>query len=175
VFKIGFIAKAVTHNFKGMKSENRLRFDNIHSHNAPNSLEEVYYRLSINDITITDEQILNRYLKFSDAIQTNTFAAAELEWVTVSVLCYYRPNLTPALIKRGLLCVIYSIGDEIDASGVFRFINNYVLARGVEPYGGLPPEAGVVWLSQILPTQIDLIQIILDEMIAQNRLELGDV
>lgn len=158
-----------------MKSKNRLRFDSIHLHKGPTSLEGLYYRLSTNEGVVTDEEVLNKYFEFSNAIQTNTFAAAELELVTISVICYYKPHLTPILIRRGLLSIVYSLGDEIDAAVIFQFIDHFILSKDVEPYGGLPPGKGIIWLSQILPTQTDLVQKTLDEVIEQNRLELGDM
>src|SRR3989337_2330416 len=122
--------------------KNRLRFDSIISDSRFNYLEDIYRRLLANDTTLTDELIIQNYLRFSDSIQTNTLAAAELEWVIISVLCFYRPNLTERLIRRGLLCIVYSFGDDIDGEVVLRFIRQRVLAVNSEPYGGLPPKIG---------------------------------
>lgn len=109
-FRILFHPKTTPVN---VKQKNRRRFDTIHPHNGINSLEEIYTKLALNDLSLTDEEILDKYYKFSDKIQTNTFSAAELEWVTISIICYYRPNLSEVLIKRGLLCIVYSLGDDI--------------------------------------------------------------
>ncbi len=158
-----------------MAEKNRLRFESIISDKRFDFLDPIYKRLLANDPTLTDEEIIGNYNKFSDHIQTNTFAAAELEWVTISVLCFYRPRLTSGLIKKGLLAIVYSIGDEINVDDVFEFIRQRILATNLEPYGGLPPEAGMKWLTEILPTQKILVQQILEEVIRQNRIELENL
>src|SRR4051812_43562930 len=91
-----------------LQHKSRVRFDNLISDRRFNFLENIYKRLFDNDATLTDAEILEAYSKFSDNIQTNSFAAAELEWVTISVLCHFRPDLTETLIRRGLLAVVYS-------------------------------------------------------------------
>ncbi len=155
--------------------KNRLRFDSIISDKRFNFLESVYKRLFDKDPTLTDDDILNAYFKFSDNIQTNAFAAAELEWVTISVLCYFRPNLTEALIRRGLLSVVYSLGDDIDWFTVEQFIEKRILAEKVEPYGGLPPTVGQEWLKNLLPTQKEMVQKVLLDVIEENRKELENI
>ena len=147
---------------------NRRRFNEIHADRRFPFLDKVYYQLSINDDKLTDEEIISSYFKFSDCIQTNTFAAAELEWVTISVLCFYRRHLTPLLIQRGILSIIYSWGDELTALDILSFINLRILADAAEPYGGLPPESGIHWLKDILPNQEELLQQSLDDMIKQG-------
>lgn len=158
-----------------LKQNKRQRFDSIHSDSRFNFLEEIYRRLSINDLSLTDEEILDKYYKFSDSIQTNTLSAAELEWVTISIICYHRPNLIEILIRRGLLCIVYSFGDDIHSSTVLEFINRRILLDEVEPYGGLPPDVGIKWLADILPTLQDAVQKVLQDVIEQNRRELEKI
>lgn len=158
-----------------VKQSKRQRFDSMHSDSRFSFLEEIYRRLTINDLSLTDEEILDKYYKFSDKIQTNTFSAAELEWVTISIICYHRPNLIEILIRRGLLCIVYSLGDDIDSSTVLEFINRRILLDEVEPYGGLPPDVGIKWLADILPTLQDTVQKVLKEVIEQNRRELENI
>ena len=153
---------------------NQRRFDSIHSDTRFNYLEFIYVRLLNDDPTLTDNLILEKYHKFSSSIQTNTFAAAELEWVTVSVLCYHRPHLTKELIREGLHCIVSSIGDDIDFNDVLNFIQIRILQNGIEPYGGLPPKEGVEWLTKILPNETELIQKTIEEVIDQNRKELEE-
>ena len=155
-----------------LTEKNRQRFDSIIADNRFNFLEDIYKRLLSNDTTLTDEEIFDSYYKFSNSIQTNTIAAAELEWVTISILCFYRPNMTEELIRRGLLCIVYSWGDNINSEEVLDFIRQRILAVGAEPYGGLPPDVGMRWLTDMLPTQQDAIQKVLVDVIRQNRLEL---
>jgi hypothetical protein len=155
-----------------LTDKNKQRFDSIISDNRFNFLEDIYKRLLSNDATLTDKEILDNYYRFSDSIQTNTIAAAELEWVTVSVICFYRPKLTEELIRRGLLCIVYSWGDNINSEHILDFIRERILAVNVEPYGGKPPETGMKWLTDILPTQQEVIQRIQEDVISQNRLEL---
>ena len=155
-----------------LTAKNRQRFENIISDNRFNFLEDIYKRLFSNDPSLTNKEILDNYYKFADSIQTNTIAAAELEWVTISVICFHRPNLTEELLRRGLLCIVYSWGDNIDSEHVLDFIRERILAVDVEPYGGLPPNIGVRWLTDVLPTQQEIIQRILEDVIRQNRLEL---
>ncbi len=155
-----------------MADKNKQRFESIISDKRFNFLEPIYTQLYASDTNLTDEEILDSYYKFSDHIQTNTFAAAELEWVTISVLCFYRPHLTGELIKRGLLAIVYSIGEKINASDIFEFIHQRILADNLEPYGGLPPENGMNWLTEIQTTQNVLVQRVLEEVIRQNKLEL---
>ena len=155
-----------------LKEKNRQRFDSIISDKRFNFLENVYKRLLAYDTTLTDQEILDNYYRFSDNIQTNTIAAAELEWVIISVLCFYRPNFTEELIRRGLLSIVYSWGDSIDNEHILEFIQERILAVNAEPYGGLPPDVGMKWLTDTLPAQQDTIQRVLEDVIRQNRLEL---
>lgn len=155
--------------------KNRLRFDSIIGDKRFNFLESTYKRLFDNDTKLTDAEILDAYFKFSDNIQTNTFAAAELEWVTISVLCYFRPNLTETLIRRGLLSIVYSLGDDIDYFKVGQFIDKRILADKMEPYGGLPPNVGQEWLKKLLPSQKEMVQKVLVDVIEENRKELENI
>jgi hypothetical protein len=155
--------------------KNRQRFDSIILDKRFNYLENIYKKLFANEATLTDREILDAYFQFSDNIQTNTFAAAELEWVTISILCHFRPNLTETLVRRGLLAIVYSLGDEIDWFTVKQFIDTRILAKKTEPYGGLPPEIGQKWLKDILPRQKEKIQKILEDVIIENRNELDKI
>jgi hypothetical protein len=152
--------------------KNRKRFTAIISDKRSNYLEDVFKRLEEEDPTLSDSEILDKYYKFSDAIQTNTFAAAELEWVAISQLCAYRPHLTDILIRRGLLSIVWSIGDAITSEDVLEFIRQRILMPNVDPYGGLPPDKGLKWLTETLPLEKKLIKNVLTEVIAQNNLEL---
>lgn len=156
-------------------NKNRLRFDSIIGDKRFNFLESIYKRLFEKDTKLTDTEILNSYFKFSDNIRTNTFAAAELELVSISVLCHFRPNLTETLIRRGLLCIVYSLGDDIDWLTVEQFIERRILADNVEPYGGLPPNEGLEWLKELLPAQKEIVQKILVDVIEENRKELEKI
>lgn len=158
-----------------LTKKNRRRFDEIISDSRFNYLKDIYKKLFDNDTTLTDTEILNAYTKFSDGIQTNSFATAEFELVSVSVLCYFRPNLTENLLRRGLLAIVYSLGDDIDWFTVLQFIEFRILKENVEPYGGLPPEVGQRWLKEILPQQKDTIQKVLEEVIDENRKELEKI
>lgn len=160
---------------KALLEKNRRRFDSIISDSRSNYLAIVYKRLFEKDSSLTDSEILNCYFKFSDSIQTNTFAAAELELATISVLCYFRPNLTETLINRGLLSIVWSLGDDIDWFTVLQFVERRITGKGIEPYGGLPPDSGIKWLTVILPTQKETIQRVLEEVIADNRKELNRI
>jgi len=155
--------------------KNRLRFDSIIGDKRFNFLESIYKRLFDQDTGLTDAEILDAYFKFSDNIQTNTFAAAELEWVTISVLCHFRPNLTETLIRRGLFSIVYSLGDDIDWFTVGQFIDRRILADKVEPYGGLPPTVGQEWLKELLPAQKETVQNVLVDVIEENRKELENI
>ncbi|RYE17461.1 MAG: hypothetical protein EOP45_15750 [Sphingobacteriaceae bacterium] len=157
------------------KQKNRQRFDSIISDTRFNYLESIYQRLFDKEATLTDVEILEAYFKFSDKIQTNTFAAAELEWVSISTLCYFRPHLTETLLRRGLLCIVYSLGDDIDSFTVLQFINERILANTTEPYGGLPPDVGLHWLTDILPKDKETIQKVLEEVINKNRNEIEGI
>lgn len=149
--------------------KNRERFVFIIADNQINYLESVYKRLFDSDNSLTDEEILIAYNNFSEKIQTNTFSAAELEWVIISVLCYYRPALTEILLRRPLLAIVYSLGDDIDWFTVGQFIDKRILAEKVEPYGGLPPNVGQDWLKQLLPAQKETVQKVLLHVIEENK------
>ena len=158
-----------------LTKKNRQRFDSIISDTRFNYLDSIYKRLFESDINLTDTEVLDAYFKFSNNIQTNTFASAELEWVTISVLCYFRQNLTEILLRRGLLSIVYSLGDDIDWFTVLQFIDKRILADKVEPYGGLPPKVGLKWLTEILPTEKETIQRVLDDVIRENKIELDKI
>ncbi len=153
--------------------KNRMRFDDIVTDNRSNYLESVYRRLYDNDITLSDAEIIDAYNKFSNNIQTNTFAAAELEWVTSFVICHFRPNLTEVLIRRGLLSIIYSLGNDLDWFTIGQFIDKRILANNVEPYGGIPPFEGHEWLRNLLPAQKEIVQKVLKELIEENRRDIN--
>lgn len=154
------------------KSKKRKRFDSIINDKRFNYLENIFIKIYRDDKTLTDEEILDGYYKFSDKIQTNTFSAAELEWVTISVLCYFHPNLTEKLIRRGLLSIVYSLGDDIDWFTVKEFIEKQILSDKADPYGGLPPIEGQIWLKSLLPSQKEVVQKVLDDVIKENKKEL---
>lgn len=155
--------------------KNRVRFDRIISNKHSNFLESIYKRLFDKDPSLTDTEILEAYFTFSNNIQTNTFAAVELEWVTISVLCHFRPNLTETLIRRALLSTVYSLGDDIDWFTVEQFIDRRILADNTEPYGGLPPNVGQEWLKDLLPAQKETVQKVLEDVIDKNRKELENI
>ncbi|MCR8559231.1 hypothetical protein KXD93_16355 [Mucilaginibacter sp. BJC16-A38] len=155
--------------------KNRLRFDSIHSDKQPNSLKDIYGRLIGNDESLSDEEIIERYQKFSNGIQTNSFSAAELELVSISTLCYFRPQLTSLLIRASLLSIIYSIGDNITFEDVIAFLQQRVLAETVEPYGGRPHDQGLTWLLDILPASKNEITPILIDVIKINKEELDAI
>ena len=149
-------------------NKNRLRFESIITDQRFNYLENIYKRLFENDDSLKDSEILSAYFKFSDSIQTNSFSAAELEWVIISVICHYRPNLMETLMKRGLLAIVYSLGADIDWFTVGQFIDKRILSDEVEPYGGLPPEIGQVWLKNLVTFHKELVQKVLLEVIEQD-------
>lgn len=155
--------------------KNRQRFDSIISDTRFNYLESIYKRLFASDTTLTDTEILDAYFNFSNKIQTNTFASAELEWVTISVLCYFRQNLTEILLRRGLISIVYSLGDDIDWYTVLEFIKKRILADNLQPYGGLPPDVGLMWLTIILPKEKMIIQRVLNDVIRENKIELEKI
>ena len=130
--------------------KNRLRFDSIIGDKRFNFLETIYKRLFEKDTGLTDAEILDAYYKFSDNIRTNTFA-------------------------RGLLSIVYSLGDDIDWFTVGQFIDRRILADNVEPYGGLPPNAGQEWLKELLPAQKETVQNVLVDVIEENRKELENI
>lgn len=163
-----------TDKINELAKSNRIRFDTVHSDKRFNFLETVYSRLIAGDTRLTDDEIIESYLNYSNHIQTNSFSAAELEWVTISVLCYYRPHLIQTLIRRGLMSIVYSIGDNIDYRDVLEFIKQRILADNVEPYGGIPSEPGLIWLRDILPTQYEIVQRILTDVIEENKRELNE-
>ncbi|MFB9108557.1 hypothetical protein [Flavobacterium gyeonganense] len=157
---------------ENLLKKNRLRFDQIISDKRFNYLEKVFENLFEDKDYLTDEAILNAYFNFSDKMQSNSFAIAELEWTFISVLCQFRPNLTETLLKRPLLAIVYSIGDDIDWFTVKQFIDKRILAKNAEPYGGLPPEPGLLWLEKLLPNQKEKVQKILEIVIEENRQEI---
>jgi len=154
------------------RKERQQRFTDIISDKRFNGLAPIFTRIDDSDPTLMDEEILCAYYAFSDRIQTNTFAAAELEWVTVATLCACRPHLTSTLIRRGLLSIVWSIGDEISSDDVLAFVHHRILASDAMPYGGLPPDEGLTWLREELPLQKGLIQQVLADVIQQNKKDL---
>ena len=154
------------------RQKRQQRFTDILTDNRFNALAPVFTRIAQNDPTLTDEQLLSTYYAFSDRIQTNTYAAAELEWVTVATLCAHRPHLIAALIRRGLLSIVWSIGDATTSNDVLAFIHQRILASDAVPYGGWPPDAGLTWLKEGLPANKALVQQVLEEVIQQNKKDL---
>jgi hypothetical protein len=152
--------------------ERQQRFIDIITDKRFNHLDLIFARIAGGDSTLTDDETLAAYYAFSDRIQTNTFAAAELEWVTVSGLCAHRAHLVASLIRRGLLMIIWSIGDEITSDDVLAFIHQRILASDAMPYGGLPPDAGLTWLKEGLPANKALLQEVLEDVIQQNKRDL---
>ena len=150
-------------------TNNRLRFESIHNDDRYSKLNIIYQRLRSNDNTLTDKEVLRNYKIFSISIQTNTFAAAELELVSISTICYFRPHLTEELLKEGLKMILWSVGDGIDCSILNQFINSRILNPELEPYGGLPDKEGIEWLNKIVHNQTDLIKKLLSDIIEQNN------
>ncbi len=154
--------------------KNRKRFDDTISDKRFPYLEPIYERILRGDKTLSDDEIVTAYLKFSDSMQSNSYAIAELELCIVSVLCANRPHLSEKLLERSFLAIIASLGDRADHYGVTRFIDDYLLKRNKEPYGGLPPKQGTDWLKK-LKTDKKLIDSVLTRMWIQNEKKLrGD-
>jgi hypothetical protein len=151
--------------------KNRKRFDEIISDKRFPYLKSIYDRLLSGDGTLTDDEILTAYFKFSDLQQSNSYAIAELELVVISVPCYFRPSLSDKLLERPLLAIISSLGDKADYYGVTKFIDDYILKRNIEPYGGLPQKQGTDWLVN-LKSNKGLIEGTLKRMWKQNSDEL---
>jgi hypothetical protein len=152
--------------------KNKLRFESIHSDRRSNSLQDIYKKLLDRDLSLTNDKVLEHYSDFSKKIQTNTFAAAELELVSISTLCYFRPELTDVLVRRGLLAIVYSLGDNIDFDDVINFVRYRILAKDREPYGGWPHDEGLIWLSDTLPECRDSIEKVLIDVVKKNQEEL---
>jgi hypothetical protein len=152
--------------------ERQQRFRDIINDKRSDTLAPIFRRLAQNDLTLTDEQILSAYYSFSDRIQTNTFAAAELEWVTIAGLCARRPHLTETLVRRGLLSIVWSIGDAITGDDVLAFVQCRVLENDAMPYGGLPSDEGLTWLKESLPRAKALVQQVMQDVIEQNKKDL---
>jgi hypothetical protein len=87
------------------------------------------------DKALSDEEIVSSYIKFSDSMQSNSYAIAELELCIVSVICANRPQLSEKLLERPFLAIIASLGDKADNYGVTRFIDDYLLKRNKELIG----------------------------------------
>jgi hypothetical protein len=124
------------------------------------------------DKALSDEEIVSSYIKFSDSMQSNSYAIAELELCIVSVICANRPQLSEKLLERPFLAIIASLGDKADNYGVTRFIDDYLLKRNKEPYGGLPPKQGTDWLKKLKQDK-KLIDAVLKRMWIQNEKELN--
>jgi hypothetical protein len=152
-------------------NKNRQRFDSIHADKRHSGLQSIYQRLLSGDNTLTDGEVLSNYSKFSSSIQTNTFCAAELEIVSISTICYFRPHLTGQLLRQGLKMILWSFGDDIDYSILKQFIDKRIIAPEIESYGGLPNKEGVEWLTKIVVNQNDLIKTTLADVIEQNNKE----
>jgi hypothetical protein len=143
--------------------KNRKRFNGIIIDKRFPYLKTIYQRLLTRDRTLTDEEILTAYFKFSDSQQSNSYAIAELELVIISIPCYFRPNLTDKLLERAIVAIIASLGNKADYIGVTRFIDDYILRKNQEPYGGLPPTEGTNWLKNLKADQ-ELIETTLKKM-----------
>lgn len=77
-------------------------------------------------------------------------------------------------MRSGLLCIIYSIGEEINSDTVVEFVSQRILGKNASPYAGLPPKEGVLWLKEILPKIKATIQPVLESVIEENRRELNE-
>jgi hypothetical protein len=156
-------------------NKNREHFEAIHSDKRDPGLKDIYHRLHSGDKTLTDDEILFSYNQFSNSIQTNTFCAAELELVSISTICYFRPHLTEQLLRQGLKMILWSLGDGIDYSILKQFIDKRIVAPELEPYGGIPDKEGMEWLTKIVVDQNDLIKRTLADVIDQNNKELDEL
>ena len=151
---------------------NRQRFDSIHCDENKVSLHNIYERITNSVEPISNEEILETYYIFSRKQQSNSFAIAELLLVSISTICYYKPELTSILIREGLMAVVASWGDKINFSNVIEFIQYHILGNDATPYGGWPQPEGIKWLTEILPNISEEMQLVLEDVIKKNREEL---
>jgi Asp-tRNA(Asn)/Glu-tRNA(Gln) amidotransferase B subunit len=157
---------------------NRNCFESIHSDKGSGlirpGLKSIYQRLHADDNTLTDNEILYTYKQFSKSVQTNSFSAADLHLVSISTICYFRPNLTEELIKESLRAILHSLGD-IDYAIIKQYIDERIINKEVESYGGLPDNEGIEWLTKIIINQNDLIKKVIADVIEQNDKELDQL
>ena len=71
--------------------------------------------------------------------------------------------------------ILWSLGDDIDFSILKQFIDKRITAPNIEPYGGLPDNEGIEWLTKIIVNRNDLIKKLLADVIQQNNKELDEI
>lgn len=152
--------------------KSRRRFNRL-INEAKFPLKIIFKRLKNGDKTLRDDEIITTYQTFSETLQSNAYAIAQLELAIVSVLCAARPNLTEKLLERPFLAIIACLGDHANYEGVTGFIDNYLLRRNVKRYGGLPPKAGTDWLKKLKENR-KIIETVLTRMWIQNEKELNE-
>ena len=74
----------------------------------------------------------------------------------------------PILLRNGIHSIVMTFGHEINAKDISTFINYNILRDEAEPYGGIPDEFGVSWLSNILLHE-KVIQETLESVIIYNK------
>jgi hypothetical protein len=147
---------------------NRSRFVNVHSDCRFINIESIFERLRNNDNTLTDDEIINTYKEYSSKIQSNTISVAELEFVTISSICFFKPQLMPILLRNGIHSLVMTFGHEVNAKDICLFINYNILNDEAEPYGGLPDEFGIEWLKNLMLHE-EVIQKTLESVIIYNK------
>ena len=152
---------------------NRERFNDVLTYcNEGQAILTIYDRLDKGD-TISDSEIIGVFETYFKTIQTNCISAAELELAIIAPVCYHRHDLIDKIIRQGLLSLVM-VGIQ-KSEIVVDFVNKHILDRQAEPYGGLPTDNGVKWLTDILPKDLDTLQGILDQVIDGNNKELEKI
>ncbi len=98
------------------------------------------------DCDVRDEEILNAFFSFQKSMQTNCDSAAQGLFSLVSVLCYFKPQLSKELLAEPLRALYY-LGIE-SLEEIKKYIEQFITLD--EPYMGKATKEGYDWLQDIL-------------------------
>lgn len=150
--------------------KNRKRFHSIVSDPRFNYLEPVFNDLE-QGIEVPDIKVLEAYKKFAGAVSSNTIAMAELHLVLVATIAVYKPNLIEELLERPLLMFYITYGQAVSNKGVIQFINNQLLHKDADPYGGLPNKKAMKWLKTFFPKNQAMVEKVMALVVAKEEAE----
>lgn len=154
-------------------TKNRKRFESIVSDTRFNYFEPIFNEFE-KGVEVSDDEIILAYNNFAGAVYSNTIAMAELHMVLVATIAVHNPRLIEELLERPILMLYLSFGEKVENESIVRFVNNRLLAKDAEPYGGLPNKKAMKWLKNFIPKNPELVERVFDKVIAEEEKDLED-
>ncbi len=128
---------------------------------------ELIHRLQDNWL-VTNEEIEKAFDAFAFQQQSNAVYIAQLYFVVLAQLGYYRNEIIPVLIIYPMRAFYHATG-SIAYKELLQFINENLIEYKITPYGGLPPDGEMMWLKNHLADSEVLITELFHQLVREKN------